>query len=431
MLALLGFLTICVFLVLILTKRLSVLLSLILVPVVFALIGGFGPKEIGEMMLAGIKQVAPTGILLVFAVLYFALMIDTGLFDPVITGIIRLAKGDPLKIIIGTALLTMLVHLDGDGTATFMITITALLPIYNRLGIKRLVLPCIIALSVGVMHLVPWSGTVARALNVMKTDPQHLLIPVLPSMIGGIIWVFAVAYWLGRKERKRLGIVHLDYDHRQELSEKQKAIRRPQLIWFNSIFTLLLIVSLILGLIAPPAIFIIGFAVALMVNYPSQAEQKKRLQDHAANVFLVSIIIFAAGVFSGILTGTKMIDAMALSMVSLIPQQHANLLPALVGVTSMPLSLVFTPDAYYFGVIPVLKTAAIHYGLNPIEIGRAAILGQMTTGFPLSPLTASTFVLIGLSEVELADHQKFTFKWAFGTTIIMTIIAILTGAIHL
>jgi CitMHS family citrate-Mg2+:H+ or citrate-Ca2+:H+ symporter len=55
----------------------------------------------------------------------------------------------------------------------------------------------------------------------------------------------------------------------------------------------------------------------------------------------------------------------------------------------------------------------------------------MTTGFPLSPLTASTFVLVGLSEVELADHQKFTFKWAFGTTLVMTLIAILTGAISI
>src|ERR1700712_3189160 len=114
MLSLLGFLTICVFLTLIFTKRLSVLLSLILVPVAFALIGGFGPKEIGEMVLAGVKQVAPTGILLVFAVLYFALMIDTGLFDPVIKGIIKLAQGDPLKITLGTAVLAMLVHLDGD-----------------------------------------------------------------------------------------------------------------------------------------------------------------------------------------------------------------------------------------------------------------------------------------------------------------------------
>lgn len=431
MLSILGFLTIIVFLLLILTKRLSVLLSLIIVPIIFAIIGGFGAKEISEMILAGIKQVAPTGILLVFAVLYFAIMIDAGLFNPIIKGIINLAKGDPLKITIGTAILTMLVHLDGDGTATFMITVTALFPIYKRLGMNKLILPCIVALSAGVMHLVPWSGTLARALNVMKTDPAHLLIPVLPAMAGGILWVLGVAAWLGRKERQRLGIVPLNYDHQQELSDSQKQLRRPKLFWFNAIFTLLLIAVLVLGLVAPAALFIIGFAVVLLVNYPSQADQKKRLQEHAANVFSVSVIIFAAGVFSGILLGTKMIDAMALSMVSAIPKEHAAYLPALVGVTSMPLSLVFTPDAYYFGVIPVLKTAATHYGLNSIEIGRAAILGQMTTGFPLSPLTASTFVLVGLSGVELADHQKFTFKWALGTTLVMTLIAILTGAIHL
>lgn len=429
MLSILGFLTICVFLGLILTRRLSVLLSLILVPVAFALLGGFRATEIGVMILDGIKQVAPTGILLIFAVLYFSLMIDTELFDPVITGVIRIAKGDPIKITLGTALLTMLVHLDGDGTATFMITITALLPIYKKLGMKKLILPCIVALSAGVMHLVPWSGTVARALNVMKTDPGHLIIPILPSMAGGIFWVLFVAFWLGKKERKRLGVVHLDYDHQQELSGNQKESRRPALFWFNAILTIVLISALILSLAAPSAIFITGFAVALLVNYPSQEEQKKRVQAHATNVFSVSIVVFAAGVFSGILMGTKMIDAMALSMVSIIPKEHAGYLPALVGVSSMPLSLVFTPDAFYFGVVPVLKTAATHYGINSIEIGRAAILGQMTTGFPLSPLTASTFVLVGLSEVELADHQKFTFKWAFGTTIIMTIVAILTGAI--
>ena len=85
------------------------------------------------MALAGIKQVAPTGILLMFAVLYFATMLDTGLFDPVIATIIRSVKGDPLKVIMGTAILTMIVHLDGDGTATFMIVLSAFLPIYKQL----------------------------------------------------------------------------------------------------------------------------------------------------------------------------------------------------------------------------------------------------------------------------------------------------------
>jgi CitMHS family citrate-Mg2+:H+ or citrate-Ca2+:H+ symporter len=265
----------------------------------------------------------------------------------------------------------------------------------------------------------------------METDPAHLILPLLPSMLGGIIWVFGVATWMGIKERKRLGIVQLDYDHQKELSEAQREIRRPKLFWVNAVLTIFLVVSLALGLFPPAPMFMIGSAIALLINYPSQDEQKRRLKDHAVSVFTVSVIIFAAGVFSGILAGTKMIDAMATTMVSLIPQQHANYLPGLVGITSMPLSLVFTPDTYYFGIIPVLKTAAAHYGINAIEIGRAAILGQMTTGFPLSPLTASTFVLVGLSEVELSDHQKFTFKWAFGTTIIMTIIAILTGSIHI
>jgi CitMHS family citrate-Mg2+:H+ or citrate-Ca2+:H+ symporter len=383
------------------------------------------------MILTGIHQVAPTGILLIFAVLYFALMIDAGLFDPVIAGIVRLVKGDPLKITIGTALLTMLVHLDGDGTATFMITVSALLPIYKKLGMNRLLLPCIVALSAGVMHLVPWSGTMARALNVMQADTSQLLVPILPSMIGGMLWVLFVAYYLGRKERKRIGIVQLEYNHLEELSEKQKAIRRPGLLWFNAALTILLIASLVIALLPPPVLFIIGFSLALLINYPSQTEQKRRLADHAGNVFFVSIMIFAAGVFSGILTGTKMIDAMAGTLVSLIPVQQAGLLPTLTGITSMPLSLAFTPDAYYFGVLPVLKNTMTHFGKDAIEVGRAAVLGQMTVGFPLSPLTASTFVLVGLSEVELSDHQKFTFKWAFGTTIIMTLIALLTGAIHL
>ena len=430
MLSLLGFLTIGGFLVLILTKRLSVLLALIIVPIVFALIGGFGPAALGNMILAGIQQVAPTGIMLIFAVLYFALMIDTGLFDPMIAGIIRLVKGDPLKITIGTALLTMLVHLDGDGTATFMITVSALLPIYKRLGMNKLVLPCMVALGAGVMHLVPWSGTMARALHVMQTDAAHLLVPILPAMAGGILWVLGVAFLLGRRERKRIGVVHIDYNHQQELTDKQKAMRRPKMFWVNALLTILLVLSLIMALLPPAVLFIIGFAIALPINYPSQKDQKKCMADHAGNVFFVSIMIFAAGVFSGILTGTKMIDAMAASMVTLIPQQHAGLLPSLVGVTSMPLSLVFTPDAYYFGMLPVLTATATQFGMNAIEIGRAAVLGQMTVGFPLSPLTASTFVLVGLSEVEFADHQKFTFKWAFGTTLVMTIIALLTGAIH-
>jgi len=431
MLALLGFATIVIFLILIITKKLSVITALVVVPIIFGLLAGFNPKELGDMMLAGIKQVAPTGILLMFAVLYFATMLDAGLFDPVIAFIIRSVKGDPMKVIIGTAILTMIVHLDGDGTATFMIVLSAFLPIYKQLKINRLMLSGIVALSVGPLHLVPWSGTSARAISTLKSDAVHIFNPNIPAILGGIVWVLFVAYIFGKRERKRLGVLDFQYNHQENLSEAQRELRRPKLIWVNAIMTIALIVTLMMGWIPAPALFVVASMIALLVNYFKLADQQKVLKSHGNNIFMVSSMIFAAGIFSGILTGSKMIEAMATTLVSLIPEHHAGWLPTLTAITSMPASMLFTPDAYYFGVVPILSQTAAEFGIDPLEIGRAALLGQMTVGFPLSPLTASTFLLIGLCEVDLGEHQKFVFKWAWGTTIVMTIVALLTGSLHL
>ena len=431
MLAIYGLITIIIFLALIITKRLSVITALVLVPVIIAFIAGFNYKEIGEMSLTGLKQVAPTGILLMFAVLYFSVMLDAGLFDPVIAFIVRSVKGDPLKVVIGTAVLTMLVHLDGDGTATFMIALSTFLPIYKKLGMSRLILVGIVALSVGPMHLVPWSGTSVRAISTLNTDAVHIFNPNIPAMLGGIVWVLFVAYIFGRRERKRLGIIQFDYNHKENFTEQQRALRRPKLILFNAALTIALIIILLMGAIPAPALFVVAGIIALLINYSKPADQQKIMKAHGANIFLVSSMIFAAGIYSGILTESKMIEAMASNLVNLIPKEHASFIPAITAVISMPASILFTPDAYYYGVVPVLSHTCTQLGVDPLEIGRASLLGQMTVGFPLSPLTASTFLLIGLADVELGDHQRFIFKWAWGTTIVMTIVALLTGSIHI
>lgn len=146
---------------------------------------------------------------------------------------------------------------------------------------------------------------------------------------------------------------------------------------------------------------------------------------------MVVSMIFAAGVFSGILTNGGMTEAMATSLVSGMKSENSGLLVLLTAITSMPASIIFTPDAYYFGVLPIIKESASQLNIDAVQFGRAALLGQMTVGFPLSPLTASTFLLIGMAEVDLGDHQKHTFFWAWGTTLVMTLVAILTGSIFL
>lgn len=428
MVATLGFLTIMVFLLLILTKKVSVIVALIIVPLVFALIGGFG-SELGTLMLDGILSVAPTGIMLGFAILFFGVMNNAGLFDPIISRVLKMVKGDPLKIAVGTAVIAMVTHLDGSGASTFLITIPALLPLYDKLGMSRLVLAGVVALGAGVMNIMPWGGPTARAGSALEIDPGAIFTPLIPAMIAGIIWVLFVSYILGKRERKRLGIKDMEYNYDQELSDEERSMRRPKLFWINLAITVLAIVALVKVWLPLPIVFMVAFAIALLLNYPKPQDQQEQIKSQALGMVTVISIIFAAGIFTGILSGTGMIEEMALAMVNIIPEGVGGSMAILIAVISMPISLLFTPDAYYFGVLPVLSQSAEMYGVAPIEMARASILGQMTTGFPLSPLTASTFLLIGLAGVELGDHQLFIFKWAFGTTIVMAIVAVIIGVI--
>ena len=428
MLSFLGFLTVLAFLAVIMSRRMSVTAALIIVPVITAALGGFGPS-MGKMMLAGLVKVAPTGIMIVFAIFYFGLMLEVGLFEPMVNKLVRLVKGDPLKVVIATAFLAISVALDGDGATTFMITISAMLPLYERLKMRRLVLSGTICLAAGVMNIIPWGGPTARAMTTLHLSSLELFNPVIPAMLTGLAWVFCVAYYFGLQERKRLGVQNVDYEHNQELSPEEAALRRPKLLWFNLILTIVLVVALIQNLMPLPILFMIAYAIALIINFPNPKDQMARITAQGTNVVFVSSMIFAAGIFTGILTGTKMIGAMSQTLVSLIPTSLGSYLLLIVAVTSMPFSLIFTPDAYYFGVLPIISQTAAAFGIEPAQIGRAAILGQMTTGFPLSPLTASTFILVGMSGVEFGDHQRFIFKWAFGSTLVMTVVAWVTGVI--
>lgn len=198
MLAILGFLMVCTFMFLIMTKRLTPLIALMVIPVLFAIIGGF-TSGIGEMALNGVKELAPTGVMLMFAILYFGIMIDAGLFDPVVGRILKIVKGDPLKITIGTAILVLIISLDGDGTTTYMITLSAMLPLYKKLNMKPMILACIAIMGSGVMNLTPWGGPTARVMSALKLDASQVFTPLIPAMIGGAVWLLFTAYYFGKK----------------------------------------------------------------------------------------------------------------------------------------------------------------------------------------------------------------------------------------
>ncbi len=428
MLTVLAYLMIIVFMALIMTKRLPAVVALIVIPIVFGLMAGFG-KDLGPMMLTGVSKLAPTGVMLMFAILYFGIMIDAGLFDPVVKFILRLVGGDPMKIVVGTAALAMTVGLDGDGSTTYMVTAAAMLPLYDRLGINKLVFACVVMMSSHNMNLLPWGGPTARATSALGLDVGQVFVPLIPSMIITAVWVLFVAYLLGMRERRRLGIIQLDTlgDGAGEAAAHDRSLLRPHLLWFNFLLTLALLAALVAAVMPLPVLFMIAFAIAITVNYPGLQAQKERTTAHAENVLPVVALIFAAGIFVGILSGTKMVDAIAESVIAAVPSWMGPYMGIVTAVLSIPFTFFISNDAFYFGILPILAKTAAVYGFDPAQIARASLVGQQV--HLLSPLVASTYLLVGLAKVEFGDHQRFTLLWAMTSAVVMLLATIVTGVV--
>ncbi|MET9684410.1 CitMHS family transporter [Streptomyces coeruleorubidus] len=472
MLTILGFAMIATFLVLIMMKKMSPIAALVLIPALFCVFVGKGAK-LGDYVLDGVTDLAPTAAMLMFAIVYFGVMIDVGLFDPIVRGILKFCKADPMRIVVGTAVLAAIVSLDGDGSTTFMITVSAMYPLYKRLKMSLVVMTGVAAMANGVMNTLPWGGPTARAATALKLDASDIFVPMIPALLVGLLFVFILSYVLGVRERRRLGVLTLDevlVEEKVEEKESETVLvgaggsgdgkvsmrkgvaggagsgtdadeqdddfqgldphrdtLRPKLYWFNALLTVGLLTAMIMELLPIPVLFLLGAALVLTVNFPHIPDQKARIAAHAENVLNVSGMVFAAAVFTGVLQGTGMVDHMAKWMVDVIPGSMGPHMALVTGILSLPLTYFMSNDGFYFGVLPVLAEAGAAHGVSPLEMARASLVGQ-----PLhmsSPLVPAVYVLVGMAKVEFGDHTKFVVKWAALTCLVILGAGMLFGII--
>lgn len=429
LLAILGVLTILALMSAILSKRISPIVALVAIPVTASLLAGFGLRT-GKFMIAGIESISGVIGMFVFAILFFGTMTDAGMLKPFIAWLLRTIGRKPSRIVPGTALLALLVHLDGSGAVTFLVTIPAVLPLYDEVGIDRRILACVASMAAGVNFL-PWTGPTLRASAALHISPTALFTPLIGVQIVGLAFVFATAWWLGLREERRLQTQSPPANLPVSLSHSEPKPARPRFFLLNVLITLLVLGTMISGRIDPAVAFMLGTVIALTLNFPSLKAQQERITAHAPAAILMASILFAAGSFTGIMKGTGMVTAMASVVVNHIPQHGLRLIPLSLAAISMPLSLFFDPDSFYFGVLPVLANAAASAGLPAVTVAHAALLGLHTTGFPVSPLTPATYLVVGLSEISLAQHQRYTIPFLFAASLLMTITAVLLRIIPL
>ncbi len=453
MLAILAWLMIIVFMILIIRKKLTPFSALILVPVAFTLVGSFlglykGVDElkeianpglidqilvIGTWTVAGIKKVSTTAVMLLFAILYFSIMLNAGLFDPVTKKMIQFAKGDPLKVLVATAIVSAAVSLNGDGTTTTLIVCTAFIPIYKELGMKVMNLGVLLILMNTIMNLLPWGGPTARVISILGIGESEILMALVPGMVVSAIYMIGVAYIMGLRERKRIGIKNLSNEDIERLTEvtdeEALALKRPKLVWVNAIMTIAIVVMLVMNLLPSVFLFLMGTALALVINYKSLKDQKQRIQDNAGDAVQVVILVLGAGIFMGLFTGSGMADALALSLTKIIPASFGRFWGLIVALLSAPGTFFLSNDAFYYGVLPVLAETGAQYGFTALELGTASLLGQAF--HLLSPLVAFIYLLLNLTGLEMGEWQKESGKWAIGIFVIFIVMAAITNAVPL
>src|SRR5699024_9892299 len=131
-LSLIGFLTILIIVILLIRGNITPFVALVIVPIIGAFIAGVGFGENGEFFNKGMYSVISIVILLIFAILFFVIILDVGHFDPLICNMVTFSRGNVITVSVSTVFIAAIVQLDGSGASTFLITIPAYLRRYGR-----------------------------------------------------------------------------------------------------------------------------------------------------------------------------------------------------------------------------------------------------------------------------------------------------------
>lgn len=429
-------------------NKVSPVVAMVVTPILGALLMGFAVADVVDFFNSGVSQVMNVTVMFIFAILFFGILTDAGLFDPVVRALILATRGKVVLVTVGTALIGVVAHIDGAGATTFLLTVPALLPLYQALNMSRYLLLLLLAISAGIVNMIPWGGPLGRAATVQGIDPVELYRPLIPLQVVGVLLIVALAVLLGIRETRRInkrvaaGEIEMaaEVDVRgiaDAFSQRQQAERADivermnsaRWIYWANVVLAIGIIALMLGDVLPPHLaFMVGVALALPLNFKGSNLQMERIRAHAPNALMMGAVILAASVFLGVLNSSGMLESVALSALAILPEALGPNLHIAMGALGVPMDLLTSTDAYYFSVLPLVDATASQFGVPGMEIAHAMLIGNIIGTF-VSPFSPALWLALGLAGANLGEHLRYSFFIVWGFSIVMMGAALLLGII--
>lgn len=442
----LGFLCIVAIVLTLFKSKTLPSIAFIVFPAILALAlvfgGYYSMDDVASLIKSGFSSTSPTAALFVFSVLYFGIMTDAGMFDVIIGKLMKLIGGNVIGVTVMTCIIALIGHLDGGGASTFCIVVPAMLPVYKKMHMRPTSLLQIAVLAMGVLNLMPWAGPTMRAASVLGMEAGKLWGTLIPIQIFGVILALAHAVVVGLLEQKRgaglngkLAEVEGEVVLDETEASAQNDLARPKLFLFNIALTIAVIALLIVDIFPSYVPFMLGVAIAILVNYPGAKMQKKIINSHAGPALMMCSTLMGAAVLMGILVKSVTVDGVAIPSVvtcmadlikMVLPAALGRHLPLVIGILSVPLALAFDTDSYFYGMLPVMIGIGEGFGIGALPIAVAMVVCRNCATF-ISPMVPATLLGVGLADVDIKDHIKNAFPWVWGFSILCLIFAIIVG----
>lgn len=425
-----GFLLIAVLIVFMLRGKFALAPVLVILPTIAALICGFTPVEIAGFINQGLGSVLSVVVLFAFAIIYFNILNDVGIFDLMIQKIMRNMKNRAEIIMIVTAVVAAIAHLDGSGATTVIITIPAMLPIYKKMKMSPLLLLLVLSISCGIMNMNPWCPAPMTLASSIGSDSQAVMRMLLPVQVFGYIILLGIIFFIGRSERKK-GVGISDEEFQQIKEEMAKPVEvkvsKPLMV-FDIILTVVLIVVMFMGWLPSAICFMIALSILVATNFKGGKAQTDAIRRHGPATINMVLVMMAIGAMTGIMQQTGMIAGMAKAVLDMLPESLGGHLVFIVALISPILGVVLGNAATHTAIAPVLAGVVTSYGATVNQLALALVLGTSLAA-NLSLVGAGAYLGLGLADVEMGDHLRYSFKWVFLTNTLMTIFAALIGSI--
>lgn len=428
-LAIIGFILIIILMYVLIGEKMSPPMAFIILPLIAAVVSGASIADISLYVNDGLASILNTAVLFLFSISFFTLMSEQGLFDPLVDFVISKVGNKITAIFIAVLLVSTVAHLDGSGASTYLIAIPAFKPIMDKLGVKPVVFLGTVTGLMAAMNIIPWGGPTIRAASVAGVEVSDLYSFILPAVV--VMFLLAIINAVINSRRKREGSVDGNVnivDLAGDVTSEPKTSKG--LYIYNLVVTLIMLALLFIDTGLPMHfIFMVAYAFAILGNFRSVKEQGKKIQEYGNNAIVMTMTLFAVGIFIGVIEGSGMVEAMATTIINALPEFIAPHTHWFLALFSVPLMMVLGTDAFYFALLPIVIGIVEPFGITPQTVA-ATFLITGTYGTYISPTVAANYVGVSLAGTTIGEHIKANLPIMWAASIITLIAATLLGVVQ-